>query len=119
DVRQGDLNVDPDRVRELVGPRTRAILPVDLYGQPADLDPLLELGFPVVEDAAHAAESRYRGRKVGSISTATCFSLYATKNIAAGEGGLLATDDDEIARAVDDLRVMRRGHGSLYDVPVP
>jgi len=118
DVRDGDLNVDPDRVRELVGPRTRAILPVDLFGQPADLDPLLELGVPVVEDAAHAAEARYRGRKVGSIADVTCFSLYATKNIAAGEGGLLATNDDGIAQAVDDLRVMRRSHGSLYDLAV-
>ena len=119
DVRESDLNIDPDRVRELVGPRTKAILPVDLYGQPADLDPLLELGLPVVEDAAHAAESRYRGRKVGSIADVTCFSLYATKNIAAGEGGLLATNDAELARRVDELRVMRRGHGSLYDIAVP
>ena len=119
DIRPGDLNVDPEGVRELVGPKTRAILPVHLYGQPADLDPLIELGLPLVEDAAHAFESRYRGRKVGSIGTATCFSLYATKNVAAGEGGLLATNDDAVARAVDDLRVMRRGHGALYDVAVP
>jgi dTDP-4-amino-4,6-dideoxygalactose transaminase len=119
DVRESDLNIDPDRVRELVSPRTKAILPVDLYGQPADLDPLLELGLPVVEDAAHAAESRYRGRKVGAIADLTCFSLYATKNIAAGEGGLLATNDHELAAGVDDLRVMRRGHGSLYDIAVP
>jgi len=118
-VREDDLNVDPDRVRELVGPRTRAILPVDLYGQPADLDPLLELGLPIVEDAAHALESSYRGRKVGSIAHVTCFSLYATKNVAAGEGGLLATNDDAVAAAVDGLRVMRRGHGSLYDIAVP
>src|SRR5262249_32885846 len=74
DVREDDLTVAPERVRELVGPRPRAILPVDLYGQPADLDPLLELGLPVVEDAAHAIESRYRGRKVGSIAQVTCFS---------------------------------------------
>ena len=77
------------------------------------------LGLPVVEDAAHAAESRYRGRKVGSISDLTCFSLYATKNIAAGEGGLIATNRDDLAEALDDLRVMRRGHGSLYDIAVP
>jgi len=119
DVRDGDLNIDPDRVGELVSERTRAILPVDLYGQPADLDALLELGLPVVEDAAHSFEARYRGRKVGAIARATCFSLYATKNVAAGEGGLIATDDDEVARAVDDLRVMRRGHGSAYDIAVP
>src|SRR3989442_10493750 len=62
DVRESDLNIDPERVRELVTPRTKAILPVDLAGQPADLDPLLALGLPVVEDAAHAAEARYRGR---------------------------------------------------------
>jgi dTDP-4-amino-4,6-dideoxygalactose transaminase len=119
DVREGDLNIDPDRVRELVTPRTKAIMPVDLYGQSADLDPLLELGLPVVEDAAHAAESRYRGRKIGAVSDVTCFSLYATKNIAAGEGGLLATNDDAVAEAVDNLRVMRRGHGSVYDIAVP
>jgi dTDP-4-amino-4,6-dideoxygalactose transaminase len=119
DVRPGDLNIDPDAARALVGPRTKAILPVHLYGQPADLDPLLGLGPPVVEDAAHAFESRYRGRKIGSISAATCFSLYATKNVAAGEGGLVATNDARVAQAIDDLRVMRRGHGSLYDVAVP
>jgi dTDP-4-amino-4,6-dideoxygalactose transaminase len=119
DVRNTDLNVDPEHVRALVTERTKAILPVHLYGQPADLDPLLELGLPVVEDAAHAFESRYRGRKIGSISDATCFSLYATKNVAAGEGGLIATSDDDVAARVDDLRVMRRGHGSLYDVAVP
>jgi dTDP-4-amino-4,6-dideoxygalactose transaminase len=119
DVRPGDLNLDPDAARALVGPQTRAVLPVHLYGQPSDLDPLLALGLPVVEDAAHAFESRYRGRKIGSIGTATCFSLYATKNVAAGEGGLLATNDAAVAQAVDDLRVMRRGHGSLYDIAVP
>src|SRR4029078_1208760 len=90
DVREGDLNIDPDHVRELVTPRTKAILPVHLAGQAADLDPLLELGVPVVEGAGHAVESVYRGRKVGAISDVTCFSLYATKNVAAGEGGIVA-----------------------------
>ncbi len=119
DVREEDLNIDPERVAEAVTERTKAILPVDLAGQPSDLDPLVELGFPVIEDAAHAAESRYRGRKVGSIADATCFSLYATKNIAAGEGGLISTNRDDVAEAVRDLRLMRRGDGSRYDIPVP
>jgi dTDP-4-amino-4,6-dideoxygalactose transaminase len=119
DVRDDTLNLDPEHVRGLVNDRTKAIVPVDLYGQPADLDELAALGLPLVEDAAHAAESRYRGRKVGSISDLTCFSLYATKNIAAGEGGLIATSRDDLAEALDDLRVMRRGHGSLYDIAVP
>src|SRR5256886_3585775 len=90
DVRESDLNIDPERVAEAVTERTKAVVPVDLAGQPCDLDPILALGLPVVEDAAHAAESVYRGRKIGSIADATCFSLYATKNVAAGEGGLIA-----------------------------
>jgi dTDP-4-amino-4,6-dideoxygalactose transaminase len=78
DVLEDDLNIDPALVAQAVTERTKAILPVDLAGQPADLDPMLELGIPIVEDAAHAAESRYRGRKVGAIADVTCFSLYAT-----------------------------------------
>src|SRR5262245_46774862 len=119
DVRDSDLNIDPALVADAVTDRTKAILPVDLAGQPCDLDPILALGLPVVEDAAHAAESRYRGRKVGSVADATCFSLYATKNIAAGEGGLIATNSAELADAVRGLRLMRRGDGSRYDIPVP
>ena len=119
DVRESDLNIDPDRVAELITAKTKVILPVHLAGQPADLDPLLELGIPVVEDAAHAAESAYRGRKIGPLSAATCFSLYATKNIAAGEGGLISTNDPEVAEAIENLRLMRRGDGSLYDIVVP
>ena len=119
DVRGDDLNLDAEAARAAVTPRTKAILPVHLAGQPCDLEPLWEVGVPVVEDAAHAVESAYRGRKIGGLSDATCFSLYATKNVAAGEGGLVATNRDDLAAAVDDLRVMRRGHGSLYDIPVP
>jgi dTDP-4-amino-4,6-dideoxygalactose transaminase len=119
DVLEDDLNIDPALVAAAVTERTKAVLPVDLAGQPADLDPLLALGIPIVEDAAHAAESRYRGRKIGSIADITCFSLYATKNIAAGEGGLISTNRGDVAQAVLDLRLMRRGDGSLYDIPVP
>jgi dTDP-4-amino-4,6-dideoxygalactose transaminase len=119
DIRDSDLNIDSDRVAELVTPRTKAILPVHLYGQPADLEPLWALGLPVIEDAAHAAESEYRGRKIGGLSEATCFSLYATKSIAAGEGGIVTTNDDALADRIRDLTIMRRGHGSLYDIAVP
>ncbi len=119
DVRPGDLNIDPDLVPALLTERTRAVLPVDLAGQPADLDPLLALGLPVVEDAAHAIESTYRGRKVGSVADVTCFSLYATKNLAAGEGGILSTGDDSVAEAVRNMRLTRRGDGSSYDQVTP
>src|SRR6266511_1293315 len=119
DVRADDLNVDPARVAELVTERTKAILPVHLAGQPCDLEPLWKLGPPVIEDAAHAFESAYRGRKLGGLSDVTCFSLYATKNVAAGEGGLLATNRADVANAIGELRLMRRGDGSLYDITVP
>jgi dTDP-4-amino-4,6-dideoxygalactose transaminase len=119
DVREGDLTIDPELAEAAVTERTKAILPVHLAGQACDLDPLDALGVPVIEDAAHAVETRYRGRKVGGLSAATCFSLYATKNVAAGEGGLIATNDDALAAAVTDLRLMRRGDGSRYDISVP
>ena len=119
DVRDGDLNLDPELLPQLVTGRTRAIMPVHLAGQPCDLDPILALGVPVVEDAAHAAESRYRGRKVGGISDAACFSLYATKNIAAGEGGLVATNRSDVAEVIRNMRLTRRGDGSHYDQVSP
>ena len=98
DVQDDTLNIDPASVAERVTPRTKAIMPVHLYGQPADLDPIWALGLPVIEDAAHAAESEYRGRKIGGLSDATCFSLYATKSIAAGEGGIVTTNSDDAGR---------------------
>jgi dTDP-4-amino-4,6-dideoxygalactose transaminase len=120
DVRDSDLNLDPQLLTEVATAQTRAVMPVDLAGQPCDLDPIMALaaerGWLVIEDAAHAVESRYRGRKVGSVSDVTCFSLYATKNVAAGEGGVITTDRDDLADEVRELRLMRRGHGSLYDI---
>jgi dTDP-4-amino-4,6-dideoxygalactose transaminase len=115
DVRDADLNLDPELVPSAITERTRAILPVHLAGQPCDLAPLHALGLPVVEDAAHATESTYRGRKLGALSDATCLSLYATKNLAAGEGGLVATDRDDIAARIRSMRLTRRGDGARYD----
>jgi dTDP-4-amino-4,6-dideoxygalactose transaminase len=119
DVRDDDLNIDPKAVAAAVTQHTKAVMPVHLAGQACDLEPLHALGLPIVEDAAHAAESAYRGRKIGALSEATCFSLYATKNIAAGEGGIVTTDDDDVAQAIRDRRLMRRGDGSLYDLVAP
>jgi dTDP-4-amino-4,6-dideoxygalactose transaminase len=118
DVREDDLNIDPELVEKAVTPRTKALLPVDLAGQPSDLDPLVATGLAVVEDAAHAIEAEYRGRKIGAVAHATCFSLYATKNVAAGEGGIVTTDDHDLAEAILEYRLTRRGDGSLYDVRV-
>ena len=118
DVRESDLNIDPDAVAAAITPRTKAIMPVHVAGQPCDMDPLLALGLPLIEDATHATESEYRGRKIGSISLASCFSMNVTKNVASAAGGLLATDDDDLAAAARELRLMRRREGALYDIRV-
>jgi dTDP-4-amino-4,6-dideoxygalactose transaminase len=118
DVREDDLTIDPREAGKALTAKTKAILPVDLAGQPCDLDALLDLGPPVLEDAAHSIGAEYRGRRIGSVARATCFSFYATKNVAAGEGGGVTTDDDELAASLRELRLMRRSEGSLYDIRV-
>lgn len=101
-------NIDPERIEELITPSTRAIIPVHLYGQPADMDPIMDLAADhdilVIEDAAQAHGAEYHGRKVGSMGDAACFSFYPTKNITTGEGGIITTDDDEIAEMARILR---------------
>src|SRR5262249_19593555 len=92
DIDPATRTMDPDRLRAALTPRTRAILPVHLYGQPADLGPILGLaakhGIPVVEDAAQAHGARYRGRRVGGLGRVGCFSFYPGKNLGAyGEAG--------------------------------
>src|SRR5438105_8446943 len=90
-------------------PRTRAVLPVHLHGQPADMGPILEIaegrGVPVVEDAAQSHAAEYCGRRAGSLGALGCFSFYPGKNLgAAGEGGLVTTNDDALAKKVRMLR---------------
>lgn len=110
DVSAGPLTIDPAAVEQAVTQRTRAIVPVHLYGQPADLDPILDVarrrGLVVVEDAAQAHGARYKGRRVGGIGDAGCFSFYPSKNLsAAGEAGIVLTNDAgraRIARAIRD-----------------
>jgi dTDP-4-amino-4,6-dideoxygalactose transaminase len=102
-----DFNIDPAALGPLIGERTRAILPVHLYGYMADMTAIAPLaaqhGLAIVEDAAQAVGSSHHGRAAGSFGTG-CFSLYATKNICTGEGGVVTTDDDEVA---DRLRLLR------------
>jgi len=93
DVEADTLNIDPAAVERAITPKTRAIMPVHLYGHPAEMDPLLELArahdLLVIEDAAHALPAQYRGRTVGSLGPLCAFSFYATKNLTTGEGGML------------------------------
>jgi dTDP-4-amino-4,6-dideoxygalactose transaminase len=107
DISDVDFCVDPAAVAAAIGPRTKALMPVHLYGQMADMDALESLarphGLPIVEDAAQAVGATYRGRAAGSYGLG-CFSLYATKNITTAEGGVITTSDDVLA---DRLRVLR------------
>jgi dTDP-4-amino-4,6-dideoxygalactose transaminase len=107
DISEADFCVDPGRVAEQVGERTRVLLPVHLYGQTADMDPLLRLagehGLHVVEDAAQAHGASYGGRAAGAFGIGA-FSFYATKNVTTGEGGMVTTDDDGTARRLRLLR---------------
>jgi dTDP-4-amino-4,6-dideoxygalactose transaminase len=109
DVDPETLTMDPGQVEAAVTERTRVILPVHLHGQPADLDPILDIArrhrLKVIEDAAQAHGAEYRGRRVGAIGDLGCFSFYPGKNLGAcGEGGMVVTNDEDHARVVAMLR---------------
>jgi dTDP-4-amino-4,6-dideoxygalactose transaminase len=128
----GDLNLDPEDVNRAVSPATKAVLVLHYGGFACDMDSVLEIartnGIRVIEDSAHAPGSRWNGRSCGTIGDIGCFSFFSNKNLAIGEGGMVTTDDDELA---DRLRLLRshgmttltwdrhRGHASTYDVVVP
>ncbi len=111
DINPKTFNLDPEKIEEKITDKTKAILPVHLYGQPADLDPMLEIAekhdLKVIEDAAQAHGSTYKGKKIGSIGDLGCFSFYPTKNMTTGEGGMVTTNDDELA----EKSSMVRAHG--------
>jgi dTDP-4-amino-4,6-dideoxygalactose transaminase len=129
DIDPVTFNLDPGAVEDRITDRTRVLLPVHLFGHPADMDPLLEIakrrGLRVVEDAAQAFGAEYRGRKAGGLADAAAFSFYPTKNLGAyGDGGMLVTDDDEVADraralqnhgALDKYRSGLPGHNSRLD----
>lgn len=100
--------MDVKQVAQRISSRTRAIMPVHIYGHPVDMDPLLQLaesnGLQVIEDAAEAHGAEYRGRRAGSLGASSCFSFYANKLVTTGEGGMLLVDDDVLA---DRARRMR------------
>jgi dTDP-4-amino-4,6-dideoxygalactose transaminase len=109
DIDPVSCNLDPEAVRGAITPRTRAIIPVHLYGLCADMDPILrcaaESGIPVVEDACQAIGATYQGRQAGSMGIAGCFSFFPSKNLGAfGDGGLVTTNDRALAHEVRLLR---------------
>jgi dTDP-4-amino-4,6-dideoxygalactose transaminase len=107
------FNIDPNEIEAAITPRTRAILPVHLFGLPAEMDPILQLAAPrqitVIEDAAQAINALYRGRHAGTLGTFGCFSFFPSKNLGgAGDGGLITTEDAGLAERLRLIRV----HGS-------
>jgi len=125
DVDPRTLNLDPDAAAKKITPRTKAILPVHLYGQCADMDAFTALahkhGLAIVEDAAHVPGGEYKGRKAGSLGHIGCFSFHEQKNMSTlGEGGMVTTDDDALAERV----ALYRSHcarvfgGSLKYLPI-
>lgn len=103
DIDPKTYNIDPAKIEEKITPRTKVIMPVHLYGQPADMDPILEVaarhGIPVLEDACQAHGAEYRGKRVGSLGIAACYSFYPGKNLGAyGDAGMIVTNDEKLAK---------------------
>ena len=121
DIDPRTYNIDPAAIEAAITERTKAIVVVHLYGQPADMHPIMELaeahGLYVIEDAAQAIGARYKGRRVGSIGHAACLSFYPTKNLGAyGDGGMVVTNNAALAEKVDVLR--RQGSKKKYHAEV-
>ena len=108
DIEPGTLNIDAAKVREKITPRTRAVIPVHFAGQACDLDAISaladEFGLHVVEDAAHAVGTEYKGKKIGTFDSVSVFSFHPNKNITTGEGGMLCTPDEALAEEISLLK---------------
>ncbi|NWG15860.1 MAG: DegT/DnrJ/EryC1/StrS family aminotransferase [Chloroflexi bacterium] len=120
DVDPETLNLDPARLESAITPRTKAILPVHLYGHPVDMDPLLEIAaahrLAVIEDAAHAHGALYKGRKTGSLSDVGCFSFYPSKNLGAyGDGGAVTLSSEALYDKLKMLRYMGQRVKHLHE----
>jgi dTDP-4-amino-4,6-dideoxygalactose transaminase len=115
DCLKGSFHMDPAQIERAITSRTRAILPVHYAGYPCEMDAILEIahrhGLKIIEDAAHALPSRYKGKMVGAIGDITCFSFYATKTLTTGEGGMATTENQEYA---DRMRTLSL-HGISRD----
>lgn len=109
DIDPSTLNIDPQDAERKITPRTKAMIPVHLAGTPCDMSELLDLAethkLRVIEDAAHALPSSYKGKRIGAISELTAFSFYATKTITTGEGGMITTESEDLARRLQIMRL--------------
>lgn len=112
DIDLDTYTIDPDKIEDLITDKTKAILPVQLYGQAADMDKIREIAekhdLKIIEDAAQAHGAEYNGEKVGTLGDMACFSFYPTKNMTTSEGGMITTNDEELAKKAQ----MFRAHGA-------
>jgi dTDP-4-amino-4,6-dideoxygalactose transaminase len=120
DIDPARRTLDPGRLEAAITPRTKAIIPVHLFGMPADMDPILAIaakhGIPVIEDAAQAHGARYKGKRIGQFGVAACFSFYPGKNLGAyGEGGALVTHDARLAARARSLREHGQSQRYLHE----
>jgi perosamine synthetase len=108
DAEPKSWNIDPEKIEEKITERTKAIIPVHIYGHPCDMDPIMEIAekhnLIVIEDAAEAAGALYKGKKTGSFGSINAFSFYTNKVITTGEGGMAVTNDEELAERAKSLR---------------
>lgn len=118
DIEADTWNINPAKIEDKITERTKAILVVHIYGHPVDMDPILEIadnyGLYVIEDCAEAHGALYKGKKVGSFGDCGCFSFYANKIITTGEGGMITTNDAEIARKAGSLKGLAFGANNKY-----
>jgi dTDP-4-amino-4,6-dideoxygalactose transaminase len=133
DIDAATLNIRVEEIEARLSPRTRAILPVHFVGQPADLDPILELassrGIALLEDAAHAVGAEYKGRRIGSFPSTSVFSFHPNKNMTTGEGGMIVTEDEAVFEKASLLKFhgmdreawkrFAKAGSPRYDVAVP
>ena len=109
DVDPDTLNISLEAIEKAITPRTKVIIPVHYGGQPCDMDEIQDIAnkhnLKVIEDAAHSLPATYKGKKIGNISEVTCFSFYATKTLSTGEGGMICTNNEDIAERVKVMRL--------------
>ncbi len=118
DIDPDTWNIDPARIAGAITPRTRAILPVDVFGQPAEMDPIVDIararGLRVIEDSCEALGATYKGRPAGTLGDVGVFGFYPNKQVTTGEGGMIVTNDEQVHRLVVSMRNQGRGDSGAW-----
>lgn len=118
DIEFETLNINPEKIEEAITEKTKALMPVHLMGKPCDMDKILEIAekhnLKIIEDSCEAHGAKYKGKYIGTIGDMGCFSFYVAHLVICGEGGMVVTDDDKIAKVVKSVKTHGRPSGSIY-----